>query len=264
VNLPIPPRPDLASTVAVTPTLDDGRPRATWGWWEGAGFYFLAFLAGGIAAVPVAILLGNTSVGGAIGLSEIAQTIVADVVITGVLIVWLTRRHREWRAARVLPPSRGLGWHLAFGAIAGAVLVPAIGLVSGATASIFRHAVGHQVSAPQQVAPGLSLGARVLLVLLACFVAPISEEFFFRGVLFRTVRDRHGFWAAALCSAIPFGAFHYVPAPAIDALVLQVTMVFTGIGLAWIYERRGTIVASMAAHAMFNVLGVVVILGIAR
>ena len=41
-------------------------------------------------------------------------------------------------------------------------------------------------------------------------------------------------------------------------------MVFTGIGLAWIYERRGTIVAPMAAHMTFNVVGLVVILGVVR
>jgi membrane protease YdiL (CAAX protease family) len=41
-------------------------------------------------------------------------------------------------------------------------------------------------------------------------------------------------------------------------------MVFTGIGLAWIYERRGTIVASMAAHMAFNVIGVVTILALIR
>jgi len=265
MNVPIPPRPDLDVAVEDARASADGRPRSTWGWWEGLGFYILAFLAGGIAAIPVALALGNTMVNGAIGPSEIVQTIVDDLVITGVLVLWLARRHKEWRAAMVLPPPRDrIGWHLAFGAIAGVVLVPAIGLVSGAIESLLRHAVGHHVSAPQQVAPGLSTSARVLLVLLACFIAPISEEFFFRGILFRTVRDRHGFLVAALCSAIPFGVVHYVPAPAIDALVLQVTMVFTGIGLAWIYERRGTIVASMAAHALFNVLGVIVILGIVR
>ncbi len=101
-------------------------------------------------------------------------------------------------------------------------------------------------------------------MLLAVVVAPISEEFFFRGVLFRTVRDRHGFWPAALASAIPFGLVHYVPAPAIDALLLQVTMVFTGLGLAWIYDRRGTIVAPVAAHMVFNIVGVVTILAVAR
>jgi membrane protease YdiL (CAAX protease family) len=73
------------------------------------------------------------------------------------------------------------------------------------------------------VAPGLSHLAAGALVLLAAVIAPISEEFFFRGVLFRTVRDRHGFWPAALASAIPFGLVHYVPSPAIDALVQQVS-----------------------------------------
>jgi membrane protease YdiL (CAAX protease family) len=165
----------------------------------------------------------------------------------------------------VLPPAPERIWRdLLYGAIAGLILVPAVGIVSGAIEAILREAVGHRVTSPEQVAPGLSPLAVGSLVLLAVVIAPISEELFFRGVLFRTVRDRHGFWPAALASAIPFGLVHYVPSPAIDALVLQLTMVFTGIGLAWIYERRGSIVASMVAHMAFNVVGLVVILGVAR
>ena len=52
--------------------------------------------------------------------------------------------------------------------------------------------------------------------------------------------------------------------PTIDALVLQITMVFTGLGLAWIYDRRGTVVASTAAHMAFNVVGLVTIIGLVR
>jgi membrane protease YdiL (CAAX protease family) len=243
----------------------DGRPRSTWGWFEGIGVYLLASLAAGFAAYPVLKVLGDTSVNGAVGQTEILATILADVVIVGVLVFWLARWHREWRAAMVLPPAPERIWrHLLYGAIAGLILVPAVGLVSGAIEVIFREAVGHQVSVPEQVAPGLSPLASGFLVVLAVALAPLSEEFFFRGVLFRTVRDRHGFWPAALASAIPFGLVHYVPSPAIDALVLQLTMVGTGIGLAWIYERRGTVLASMAAHMAFNVVGLVTILGLVR
>ena len=266
MNFPLPPRPDTGGHVSGSiPTTIDGRPRSTWGWFEAVGVYFLAFLAGGIASLPVVAVLGDTTVNGAIGRSEILATIVADVVITGVLVFWLARWHREWRAAMVLPPAADRIWRdLLYGAVAGLILVPAVGLISGGIELIFREAVGHKVVVPEQVAPGLSHLAAGALVLLAAVIAPISEEFFFRGVLFRTVRDRHGFWPAALASAIPFGIVHYVPSPAIDALVLQLTMVFTGIGLAWIYERRGTIVASMAAHMAFNVVGLVVILGVVR
>jgi membrane protease YdiL (CAAX protease family) len=266
VNLPIPPRPDTGLPLGSIPTTsDDGRPRSTWGWFGAIGVYLLSFLAGGLATIPIIALLGDTSVNGGVGQSEIIATIAADVVITGVLVFWLVRWHRGWRGAMVLPPPRDrLVGHVVFGVIAGAILVPVIGLVAGGIEAALRQAVGHTVTTPEQVAPGLSSFARVLLVVLAVVVAPISEEFFFRGILFRTIRDRAGFWPAALASAIPFGLVHYVPAPAIDAAVLQFTMVFTGIGLAWVYDRRGTIVASMAAHMAFNVIGVVTILAIAR
>jgi membrane protease YdiL (CAAX protease family) len=32
-------------------------------------------------------------------------------------------------------------------------------------------------------------------------------------------------------------------------------MVFVGIGLAYIYERRGSLLASIAAHSAFNMVG---------
>jgi membrane protease YdiL (CAAX protease family) len=38
-------------------------------------------------------------------------------------------------------------------------------------------------------------------------------------------------------------------------------MFFTGIALCFIYERRRTIVAPIAAHVTFNVIGIVLILG---
>lgn len=266
MSLSIPPRPDTGGTVPGSlPPMGFARPRSTWGWFEAIGIYLLAFLAGGFASIPVLAALGDTSVNGAIGRSEIIATIVADVVIVGVIVFWLARRHREWRAAMVLPPGpERIRRDLLYGAIAGLILVPAVGLISGGIEVVLRQALGHQVTTPEQVAPGLSPLAAGFLVVLAVVVAPISEELFFRGVLFRSVRDRHGFWAAALASALPFGLVHYVPSPAIDAFVLQLTMVFTGIGLAWIYERRGSVVASMAAHVAFNVVGLVVILGLVR
>ncbi len=263
--IPIPPRPDTGASVGAGPDLSDGRIRSTWGWFEAVGVYFLAFLIAGFATLPIIAVLGDTSVNGGVGPTEIIATIAADVVITAILVSWLARWHKEWRGAIVLVPTGEGAWrHVVFGAIGGVILVPAVGMISFAIQTLLEQAVGHTVTAPEQIAPGLSGKAKLALVLLAVVVAPISEEFFFRGVLFRTVRDRHGFWAAALASAIPFGIVHYVPAPAIDALLLQATMVFTGLGLAWIYERRGTLAANVAAHMAFNVIGLVTIIGLVR
>jgi membrane protease YdiL (CAAX protease family) len=266
MNLPIPPRPDTGTAFDVTPPGPDGRIRSTWGWWEGVGVFVLASLVGGIVAIPVLARFGNTSVHGAVGLSEILQGIVGDVVTVGILVAWLGRWHKEWRASIVGPrPKARIVWNVVVGFGAGLLLIPAVGLISVLIQNGLKGVVGHDVSVPAQVAPDLSSTGRVLLVFFACVVAPVTEEFFFRGVLFRTVRDRHGFWFAATASAIPFGLLHWIiGSPTIDAVALVLTMVFTGLGLAWIYERRGTIVASMAAHVAFNVIGVVTILAIAR
>jgi membrane protease YdiL (CAAX protease family) len=116
------------------------------------------------------------------------------------------------------------------------------------------------VQAPAQLPEGLSRGGEVLSVVLAVFVAPVVEELFFRGVVFRSVRDRYGFAVGAIVSAIVFGLVHYVPSPWRDAALLQSAMVFTGLALAWIYERRGTILAPIAAHMAFNTIGIWIIL----
>ena len=119
---------------------------------------------GGFATIPILAVLGDTSVNGAIGPTEIIATLAADVVITGVLVFWLSRWHREWRAAMVLPPAPDRIWRdLMFGAVAGLILVPAVGLISSAISWIFREVVGHQVAVPEQVAPGLSPIAKALL-----------------------------------------------------------------------------------------------------
>jgi membrane protease YdiL (CAAX protease family) len=42
----------------------------------------------------------------------------------------------------------------------------------------------------------------------------------------------------------------------------MIVMFFTGLALCFIYERRGTIVAPLAAHVTFNVIGITLILGL--
>ena len=68
MSTPIPPRPDTGARVDPGPV--DTRVRSTWGWFEAVGVYFLAFLGGGFAALPIVLVLGDTTVNGAIGRSE--------------------------------------------------------------------------------------------------------------------------------------------------------------------------------------------------
>jgi membrane protease YdiL (CAAX protease family) len=250
---PIPPRPDLpqhAGGILVHGL--DVRPPATWPWWEALVVYVGAFLVGGIATIPVLGAVGERGVGLVLG------SLVASAVALGVVVLWLHVRHPTW--TRVLGLPRPAGPDLRAGILFGIGLYPVVAFIVGALLVVlFRLVTGEVVRPPEQLPSDLGPGGIAVAVLYAVVVAPVSEELFFRGVLFRSLRDRHGFWPGALGSSVAFGSIHYVPAPALDVLLLMTVMVFTGLGLAFIYERRGSLWAPMAAHATFNVIGLALI-----
>jgi membrane protease YdiL (CAAX protease family) len=187
--------------------------------------------------------------------------VIVDVAWFACMVLWLAFRHPAWREQLGfgLGPSRlreaGLGF------LSGLALYPAIAFIVGLPLTILFSAIsGQQATTPDQLPPHLTGATAAMSVLLAVFIAPVVEETFFRGLLFRAIRDRHGFWPGALISGVIFGLVHFVPAPWQDAVLLQSIMVFTGIALAWIYERRGTILADIAAHMAFNLIGIALIL----
>jgi membrane protease YdiL (CAAX protease family) len=267
VSGPIPSRPDLPPPPGGGEWIDTGaRPPATWTWYQALGVYLIAFIVSGVVTVPVLALFGGSVTGsasasGASGPPEILATIVADLTVSGVLLFWLQRWHPLWVRIIRFPARDRVGREMGFGVLAGLVLYPAVAFGVGILLTLVFEAVfGGAVSPPEQIAHHLGVVGSIGLVVLAVVVAPISEELFFRGILFRSLRDRYGFWPGAAGSALLFGLAHYVPAPWRDAALLQTIMVFTGLGLAWIYEKRGNLVANIAAHMTFNAIGVVLIL----
>jgi uncharacterized protein len=134
-------------------------------------------------------------------------------------------------------------------------------LVGGLLTYLLQTISGQQVEAPEQVGEHLPAIGTAITIVYAIVIAPVGEELFFRGVLFRSLRDRHGFWVGAMGSAVGFALIHYIPGSAVDAALLMIVMFFTGLALCFLYERRGTIVAPLAAHVTFNVIGILLILG---
>jgi membrane protease YdiL (CAAX protease family) len=262
VNVPIPPRPDLASTSpASVRTASSGRPLATWSWWEAIGLYVVTFLIAGFAIIPIIVLMGDSERGSGLGAAGVVSTIAADLLMAALWVWWLQRRHREWREAIVLVPEPDRWWReIGAGVATGLVLVPAVGIVSLTLQGILSGLLDHDVSAPQQVSSDLSGAAAAAAVFLAVVIAPITEEFFFRGILFRALRDRRGFWIAALGSAIPWGIVHVTTSPWEENLLLQLPIACMGIVLAWLYDRRGTLTANVVAHMAFNAVGIALIL----
>ena len=237
-------------------------PAVRWGGWEAIGVFFVGNLV--IAQVVVGtIVLGVMGVGSGQpieGLPQIVATVAADVAFLGAMLVWLTWKARDWRRLVGIAFGAKGARDAAVGFGLGALLYVVVGVVVAVPLlSIFRLLFGASVSAPEQIPGGLSINAKLLTAFLALVLAPITEELFYRGIFYRSLRDRHGVLVGALVSAVLFGASHVVDAPWRDVVFLQTLMVFTGAGLALIYERRANLVADIAAHMAFNVIGIVII-----
>ena len=92
------------------------------------------------------------------------------------------------------------------------------------------------------------IGTGVLSAALTCVVAPIGEEFLFRGYIFTALRNWRGPWPAAVITGLLFGLVHIGSAPVLDLIPLA----GLGFGLCLLYRRTGSLYPCIALHSLNN------------
>jgi len=90
---------------------------------------------------------------------------------------------------------------------------------------------------------GLAFG-----IISACLVAPVAEEILYRGVLFRSLANRTGVWAAAALSAVIFSAVHFYD---LHGFLSVATF---GFAAALLYAATGSLMSAILLHVLHNVL----------
>ena len=133
--------------------------------------------------------------------------------------------------------------------------VGALGASLGLTAlySTIVNWLGATYIAPPEIPkdiifPGL---AAALTYQAVALWTPITEEIFFRGFVYAGLVTRLGAGRAILASAVVFGGFHILP-----GLIIPTFM--TGLLLAWLYHKTGSIWPPIAVHAGQNALALTV------
>ena len=98
-------------------------------------------------------------------------------------------------------------------------------------------------------------------MLIIIFLAPFVEEVLFRGLVFGNLRAK-GRWVGYLASCLLFALLHVwqfaVVQQDVTYFLLMVQYLVPGLVLAWVYDRSGTLWASIALHAAANALAVFV------
>ena len=89
-------------------------------------------------------------------------------------------------------------------------------------------------------------------------VAPIAEEFFFRGFFYRALRNRFPILLAALFDGLLFGLIHFA-GDGVDGLLILPPLALLGFIFCLVYEKTGSIYPVIGMHAFNNALAYAVL-----
>lgn len=109
--------------------------------------------------------------------------------------------------------------------------------------------------APDKLGAATSTLHMFVFALLVAVLAPIAEEVFFRGMIFRSLKNGMGIWPAAIVSGLLFGALH-IDATTSERLLQVVPLAVLGISFALLYAWTGTLYSTIALHATNNAIAV--------
>jgi CAAX protease family protein len=255
---PPPPRPDVDDRLFGPGRIEE-TDDATWYWWEAPVVYLVAMV---IAAVPILIVAAASGADLAhpdTGPAYITALVATELAFFGSVLFWVAVVHRT-RLAILWPPREPLR-DLAVGIPAGVGLYVVGIAVSLLTNQVYDWITGHGPPSIDQVPKDVTGIWLALTGIGVVLLAPLGEETLFRGFLYRGLRRpfrsgdgqrRLPVWGAAVISGGLFGLGHL---QGWSFFVLVPPLWVVGIGLAFVYQRRRSLLASMAAHGTFNVIG---------
>jgi membrane protease YdiL (CAAX protease family) len=89
-------------------------------------------------------------------------------------------------------------------------------------------------------------GAKPWIFLMAVGFAPLAEEYFFRGLLFRTLDRELGDWRAAVLSAAFFAIFH--------PPLAWIPVACLGLVTAWLFRNTRHLLPCVVCHMAYNAM----------
>lgn len=207
--------------------------------------YGIALLFASLALILGGLVVAGVDRGGeAKDIAAGVSTVVFELLF-GTAVVWLAYR-RGLRAPDLGFVRPRHWWPAAVAWIGAYVILLLYGLLLSALDAIGVD-VGLFEGTNELLVDDLRGNLLVVLIfaLAVVVIAPISEELFFRALLFRGMQGYWRLWPSMLGSGLAFGLFHgnlgvIAPFAAIGAL------------FAWANARTGSLWTSITAHASVN------------
>lgn len=214
-----------------------------WNPLEAIPVFVIALVIGGVLTAPV--LAFDSCV-----VRTAWAALAGEAGFAGAVLLWVRYVNHAPLSSLGAPrePLKDLGLGLG----GGVLLLVSAGAALALVKLLVFVVVGHMPTEPQQVDACVHGTAVLALAPVVVLAAPIGEELFFRGFLYNGLRRRMSILPSVLIASVAFGLVHVHP-------LLIPPLAVVGAGLALIYERRQSLLASMTAHAVFNAVGIVTI-----
>jgi membrane protease YdiL (CAAX protease family) len=94
-----------------------------------------------------------------------------------------------------------------------------------------------------------NISTKLSYLLIACLVAPIIEEIFFRGLIYRILKHRYDIVTATVVGAGIFVLAHAFGGYDGNALFV---VALSGLLFIYVYEKSGSLLTSMITHSLYN------------
>ncbi len=256
----------LATAADAPPASDEPEDeQPNWRAVEGLAIFLIAIIATVVISLPLGFALRPLSNCGSLPTAA-AQTCLnhRDLLLaltTGVnelallvsVLLWVRLVHKKRPRAlgfkSFTPANVGIG--VAIG-VAGLFVAGIISIVQSAIIQSFTHKT---VEAPKQISlqHNPQTIALVIIGISVVLLAPLAEEAFFRGFIFRRLAQRYRAGIAIAISAAIFGLAHLIP-------LIMLPIFGLGILLASIVRARKSIVPSIFAHMTFNGIQIAILI----
>lgn len=186
-----------------------------------------------VVAIALVILLSREELRLGVGVLAL------DVVMLALLIPLHRRRRFTARALGLWPaaPARSVG-----------LVVLAVIVVGIVNAVWLQGVMGLKRPAAQGITLHESTAAAILTGFAVAVCAPVIEEIFFRGFLYRALRNRLPIGPAAVINGVIFGAVHGVTYP-LDTLPPRMAF---GVIACLLYEYTGSLYPAIALHCLID------------
>jgi hypothetical protein len=208
----------------------------------------VGFLGAFAVTLVVSVIAGVIAAAAGADIEETPPGLVLVLTLFQALILCGTA---IFLASRTRPPR---AWH--FG-LRRARFWPSVGWAALGLGGFFLFVVLYAAlvspEGDQSVTEDLGADESTLALVAAGFVvivvAPVAEEFFFRGFFYRALRSRLGIVAAAMIDGLVFGLIHITGSETLELLPILAAL---GFMFCLVYERTKTLYTVIGLHALNN------------